>query len=50
MEEKADKGSAFLFPSFSVPIRASSVPKDSKLTRKFKVFVEVIQSNLFSMA
>ena len=47
MEEKADKGSAFLFPLFSVPIRASSVPKDSKLTRKISIiFNELIVKTL----
>ena len=37
MEEKADKGSAFLFAYLSVPIRASSVPNHSKLTRKISI-------------
>ena len=42
--------SGFCFIWLPIPIRASSVPKASKLTRKVKVFVEVIMLNLFSMA
>ena len=38
MEEKADKGSAFLFMRCSVPIDASSVPNHIKGVRKFQLF------------
>ena len=38
MGEKADKGSAFLFPLFPIPIQASSVPNYSKKGEKFLIF------------
>lgn len=50
MKEGLAYASLSFFYGTPVPIRASSVPKASKLTRKVKVFVEMIMLKLFSMA
>lgn len=50
MKEGLAYASLSFFYGTPVPIRASSVPKALKVTRKVKVFVEVILFNLFSMA